>query len=80
MSFTIGVRREDKNKWERRVPLIPEHIKQLKEKHGIETIIQPSSIRAFSNQEYADSGANVDEDLSRSPVVFAAMRPCGPVL
>ncbi len=71
MSFTIGVRREDKNEWERRVPLIPEHIKQLKEKYDIETIIQPSSIRAFSDQEYIDSGANVSEDLSEAPVIFA---------
>ena len=71
MSFIIGVRREDKNEWERRVPLIPEHIKQLKEKYNIETIIQPSSIRAFSDQEYIDSGANVSEDLSEAPVIFA---------
>jgi len=71
MSFKIGVRREDKNKWERRVPLIPEHIKKLKEEHDIETIVQPSQIRAFSNQDYLNSGAKIDEDLSKSPVVFA---------
>ena len=35
MSFTIGIRREDKNEWERRVPLVPEHIKEFKEKHDI---------------------------------------------
>ena len=32
MSFMLGIRREDKNKWERRVPLTPQHLKELKEK------------------------------------------------
>ena len=44
MSFTLGVRREDKNKWERRVPLTPQHLKELKEEQGIDAIIQTSPI------------------------------------
>jgi alpha-aminoadipic semialdehyde synthase len=71
MSSTIGIRREDKNRWEKRAPLIPEHIKEFKEKFGIETIIQPSQIRMYSNNEYADAGAIIKEDLSSSPVIFA---------
>jgi len=67
----LGIRREDKNQWERRVPLIPQHIKELKEHHGIETIIQPSSIRVFSEETYEAEGALVQEDLSSCPVVFA---------
>ena len=71
MSFTLGIRREDKNKWERRVPLVPEHVKELKEKYGIETIIQPSKIRAFSEKDFGDADAVINEDLSSSSVVFA---------
>ncbi len=71
MAFIIGIRREDKNRWERRVPLIPEHVKEFKEKHGIETIIQPSQIRVYSEDEYTKAGAIVQEDLSNCPTVFA---------
>ncbi len=71
MDFTLGIRREDKNKWERRVPLVPDHIKELKEKHGIETIIQPSKIRIYSENDFKNAGALINEDLSSCPVVFA---------
>lgn len=68
---TIGIRREDKNKWERRTPLVPEDVRDLKEKHGIHTIVQPSPIRIFSDQEYREAGAEVKEDLGPAEVVFA---------
>ncbi len=71
MSHLLGIRREDKNKWERRVPLTPTHLKEIKEKHGIETIIQPSPIRSFTEDEYKKPGVTVQEDLSSCPVVFA---------
>lgn len=66
----IGIRREDKSKWERRVPLIPEHIKLLKEEYGIETVLQPSKIRVFSDDECKNYGALIKENLSECPVVF----------
>jgi len=71
MSFMLGIRREDKNKWEARVPLIPEHVKKFKEEHGIETIIQPSKIRTYSDDEYVKAGASVKENVSSCPIVFA---------
>ena len=71
MGTTLGIRREDKNKWERRVPIIPAHIKELKEKNGINTVVQPSNIRIFNDDEYKDAGAKVDENLSDADVVFA---------
>jgi len=70
MSFTLGIRREDKNKWERRVPIIPEHVKELKEKFGIDSIIQPSNIRIFQDNHYRNHSAQVNENLS-SDVIFA---------
>jgi alpha-aminoadipic semialdehyde synthase len=71
MVSTLGIRREDKNKWEKRVPLIPEHLKKLRDEHGINAIVQSSQIRVFPDKEYLNVGAQIQEDLSNSPVVFA---------
>jgi len=71
MSAILGIRREDKNRWERRVPLIPQHVLELKKKYGIETFIQPSKIRIFSESEYQKVGAHVQDSLTPSSVVFA---------
>jgi alpha-aminoadipic semialdehyde synthase len=71
MGATLGIRREDKSRWERRAPLAPEHVRELKEQHGITTVIQPSPIRVFTDDEYRDAGALVDEDLSGCDLVIA---------
>ena len=71
MKYAIGIRREDKNKWERRVPLIPEHVKELIKSHSIDVSLQPSSIRIFSDDEYIQAGAKIQEDLSGCPIIFA---------
>ncbi len=72
MNLTFGIRREDKNRWERRTPIVPNHIKILKEKNDdIDIIVQPSKIRAFSDEEYIKSGVKIDEDLSKCKVIFA---------
>ena len=69
MKPVMGIRREDKNEWERRVPLSPDHVRELVGQ-GIEVIIQPSEIRVFKDMEYAGAGAVVQEDLSSCNVVF----------
>ena len=71
MTATLGIRREDKNRWEKRVPLTPQHAGEIKKRYGIQTIIQPSSIRVFSDDSYRKIGASVQESLSPSSVVFA---------
>ncbi|PIQ09411.1 MAG: hypothetical protein COW71_06700 [Ignavibacteriales bacterium CG18_big_fil_WC_8_21_14_2_50_31_20] len=71
MKKLIGIRREDKNIWERRVPLIPEHLKKLKNDFGIDTIIQPFERRAFLDNEFLEAGVTINEDLSEAPIVFA---------
>jgi alpha-aminoadipic semialdehyde synthase len=71
MDLVLGIRREDKNKWERRVPITPDHVKKLKEKFNIKTVVQSSKIRIYSDQEYEKSGAMVREDISDCPIVFA---------
>ncbi|MGD8779821.1 MAG: bifunctional lysine ketoglutarate reductase /saccharopine dehydrogenase family protein [Ignavibacteria bacterium] len=71
MKRIIGVRKEDKNIWERRVPIIPEHVKKLKEEFGIQTVVEPFERRAFSHEEYVEAGAEINSDLSKCPVIFA---------
>lgn len=69
MSSVIGIRREDKNQWERRVPFVPRHVKELV-REGFEIFIQPSDIRIFKGEEYEEAGAGVQEDLSGCDIVF----------
>jgi saccharopine dehydrogenase (NAD+, L-lysine-forming) len=71
MKYLVGIRREDKNKWEARVPLTPEHVRELMQNHSIEVWLQPSPIRIFPDEEYLKVGAKIQEDLSQCPVVFA---------
>lgn len=71
MTARIGIRREDKSKWERRVPIIPKHARKLHAESNIDVWIQPSEIRVYPDQTYRDAGAHLSEDLSPCPVVFA---------
>ena len=66
----LGIRREDKNEWEARVPLIPSDVEKLIRK-GIEVVLQPSPIRIFTDQEYERIGATISEDLSDCPLILA---------
>lgn len=69
MSHKIGIRRETKP-GERRTPLTPKAVKQLKEEHDIQTILQPHERRAFSDEEYKEAGALINEDLSDCSAIF----------
>lgn len=71
MQYSIGIRREDKSEWEKRVPLSPAHVKKLIEKHDIKVYVQPSDIRIFSDDEYKKAGAIVQEDLCPTKTIFA---------
>ncbi len=71
MNACIGIRREDKNIWERRAPLTPENVKELLDTQGIQITVQPSKIRAFSDEEYKKVGAKVSRDISNCKVIVA---------
>jgi alpha-aminoadipic semialdehyde synthase len=70
MPKRVGIRREDKSIWERRVPITPAAVAELKKDHAVETCIQPSSIRVFPDSEFAAKGALLKKDLSDCDVVF----------
>jgi alanine dehydrogenase len=57
---SIGLRKEEKA-FEGRVPIVPLHAKQLSEEHRIHFVVEPSSQRAFSPEEYKEVGAEVGD-------------------
>lgn len=71
MQKLLGIRREDKNVWERRVPLIPRHVKELTENHEIKIILQPFERRAIRESQFLEAGAQFNEDLSQCPFIIA---------
>ncbi len=60
----IGIRREDKSRWERRVPLVPDQVQRLIQTHAIEFCVQTSPTRAFPDDAYRQAGARVVDDLA----------------
>jgi saccharopine dehydrogenase (NAD+, L-lysine forming) len=70
MQNIIGIRKEDKNIWERRTPIIPEHAKILREQYYITIYAQPSQTRVFTDEEYKDAGVVVSNDLYPCDIIF----------
>ncbi len=68
---TLAIRREDKNKWERRAPLTPAQVAQLIQEHELSFVVQTSASRAFADADYEAAGAAVQEDISAADVVLA---------
>lgn len=58
VQHTIAILRECKNKWERRCSLTPKEVAAIVEK-GIRVLVQPSSIRCFSDDQFIDAGAEI---------------------
>ena len=67
----IGIRREDKDRWEARVPLVPDDVARLTSSSSVELVLQPSPQRVFAADEYVRAGALIDEDLSACDIVLA---------
>jgi saccharopine dehydrogenase (NAD+, L-lysine-forming) len=67
----VGIRREDKDAWEARVPLVPDDVKGLVASGEATVCVQSSAQRAFADDAYAAAGAVVTEDLDECDVVLA---------
>ena len=70
MPNKLGIRRENKNKWERRVPLTPEHLHFLSSQLKTLVAVQPSEYRIFDSSQYVQVGARVGEDLSDCDIIM----------
>lgn len=40
MGNIVGIRLEDKNKWERRTPIVPSHVKELISSDSVDFLVQ----------------------------------------
>ncbi len=77
MKHTLGIRREDLNKkGEQRVAIDPNLANKITEA-GFTLMVQPASHpvtgenkRAFSDKQYLDAGAMIQEDLSKADIIF----------
>jgi len=67
---TLGIRLEDKNRWERRAPLTPDAVRRLAE-DGIRVLVQPSPNRVFPDAAYESGGAALTPDVFGADVVLA---------
>jgi len=70
-TFKIGIIREGKVPPDFRVPLTPAQCATIKEKYPyVDIVVQPSSIRCFSDSEYIANGIQVQEDLSDCDLIM----------
>jgi len=66
----IGIRREDKSRWEARVPLVPADVGRLRTEGGVDITVQSSANRAFSDARFRQAGAAVAEELTDCPIIL----------
>ncbi len=69
MKKTIAIRHENKYEMERRVPIIPDHVGSLVAA-GYEIHVQSSAKRVFSDTEYRNAGAIVNNDISDADIIL----------
>ena len=65
----IGLRYEDKYVMERRIALVPEHVKQLVDK-GVEIEVVRSAKRIFEDNEFVVAGASLVDEVTDSEIVI----------
>lgn len=65
----MAIRREDINVWERRSPISPALVSELVNR-GIKVLVQPSTRRAYTMDEYERAGAIISEDLSPASLII----------
>ena len=71
MIKSLGIRREDKSIWERRVPLVPADARALLAAHpALRLVVQPSSQRVHADDEWRALGAALEPDLAPCDVVL----------
>ncbi|MDC1021938.1 NAD(P)-dependent oxidoreductase [Schleiferiaceae bacterium] len=66
----IGLLREGKIPIDRRVPLTPKQSSQLSNLYNVEVVVQPSDIRAYSNQEYEENNIKLQENVEDCDVLL----------
>lgn len=68
---SIGIRKEDKNRWERRVAVVPSDMDSLISNEKLDFIVQSSPIRTFADPEFEKAGAGIAQELENCQVILA---------
>jgi len=67
----LGIIRETKNPPDKRVPLTPLQCRSLLDQYShLELVVQPSSYRCYTDEEYASQGIALAEDLSGCEILM----------
>ena len=66
--FVLAIAREESSVWERRAPFSPLQVQQMV-RSGIRVIVQPSTRRAYTTQEYKQAGAIIQDDISEASAI-----------
>lgn len=70
-STSIGIPREDGVLWERRAPFTPAQIQKFIENNkDVQVYVQPSKQRIFTEEEYENVGAKIQEDISHCDTII----------
>ena len=67
--MNIGIRKENKGKWEKRAPLAPVHVSFLISQ-DINVIVEKSQVRAYPDIEYENAGAQISDDLNDADIIL----------
>jgi saccharopine dehydrogenase (NAD+, L-lysine-forming) len=65
----IGIRQENKGKWEQRAPLAPSHVRLLVDA-GITIQVEKSSVRAYSEDAYRAAGATLVDTMQNADLIL----------
>ena len=68
--FTISIIKEARVD-ENRTPFVPSQIQTLISNFpDLKILVQPSKNRCFRDEDYSKAGANIEEDISQSDIIF----------
>ena len=67
---SLLIRAEDKNAWERRAPVIPEDVQDLKARTGAGMFVQRSEKRFFPEDDYERAGAALCDSMEPGQVIL----------
>ena len=67
---TLLIRAEDKNRWERRAPLVPEDLREIINKTGTRAFVEKSEKRFFGEDQYGAAGADSCVGMADGDVIL----------
>ena len=70
MRNIIGIRKEEKNEFEKRVAITPSLAKKIIGELGGKVLVEKSNLRIFNEEQYKQAGAKIVDNLTEADVIF----------